>query len=155
MNKVVTKWGLQMTTETIETELSWMNTRLVELTKEVQNLAQRISNIGGALSGVRPSEYQHGSLRVITDYRHVFWKDQLIVLTSAEFSMLVCLTRHPEFMKTREQLLDATNDTSRNFNSFDRVVDSRIKRIRAKFKAVDPKFKALRTYYGSGYCWSE
>ena len=35
----------------------------------------------------------------------------------------------------------------------DRTIDSHIKRIRKKFRKIDPKFNAIRTLYGSGYQW--
>ena len=35
----------------------------------------------------------------------------------------------------------------------DSTVTSQIKRIRAKFTAVDPDFTAIETVYGMGYRW--
>ena len=37
----------------------------------------------------------------------------------------------------------------------DSTVTSQIKRIRAKFAAVDPEFSAIQTVYGMGYRWDE
>jgi two-component system response regulator ChvI len=37
----------------------------------------------------------------------------------------------------------------------DRTVDSHIKRLRRKFKEVDPDFAAIETLYGMGYCYRE
>ena len=36
----------------------------------------------------------------------------------------------------------------------DRTIDSHVKRIRKKFKKVDPDFTAIETRYGSGYRWN-
>ena len=36
----------------------------------------------------------------------------------------------------------------------DRTIDSHVKRIRKKFKRVDPEFSAIETRYGSGYRWN-
>ena len=36
----------------------------------------------------------------------------------------------------------------------DRTIDSHVKRIRKKFKKVDPDFSAIETRYGSGYRWN-
>jgi two-component system response regulator ChvI len=33
----------------------------------------------------------------------------------------------------------------------DRTIDSHIKRLRKKFRSVDPEFKAIETLYGVGY----
>jgi len=35
----------------------------------------------------------------------------------------------------------------------DRTIDSHIKRIRKKFRKIDPEFKSINTLYGSGYKW--
>ena len=36
----------------------------------------------------------------------------------------------------------------------DRTIDSHVKRIRKKFKKIDPGFVAIETRYGSGYRWN-
>jgi len=37
----------------------------------------------------------------------------------------------------------------------DRTIDSHIKRIRKKFKAVDPEFAQIDTLYGVGYKFTQ
>jgi two-component system response regulator ChvI len=37
----------------------------------------------------------------------------------------------------------------------DRTIDSHIKRLRRKFRAVDGEFKAIETLYGVGYRFGE
>jgi two-component system response regulator ChvI len=37
----------------------------------------------------------------------------------------------------------------------DRTIDSHIKRIRKKFRALDPKFDQIETLYGVGYRYKE
>jgi len=37
----------------------------------------------------------------------------------------------------------------------DRTIDSHIKRLRRKFRQVDPAFDAIETLYGAGYRFSE
>ncbi len=37
----------------------------------------------------------------------------------------------------------------------DRTIDSHIKRLRRKFRAVDPDFEAIETLYGVGYRFGE
>jgi len=37
----------------------------------------------------------------------------------------------------------------------DRTVDSHIKRLRRKFRAVDPGFAAIETLYGAGYSFAD
>ena len=52
-------------------------------------------------------------------------------------------------MKTRNQLLDTAY--SDDVYVDDRTIDSHIKRIRRKFRSVDPEFDAIETLYGVGY----
>ena len=35
----------------------------------------------------------------------------------------------------------------------DRTIDSHVKRIRKKFKRIDPEFNSIHILYGSGYQW--
>jgi len=37
----------------------------------------------------------------------------------------------------------------------DRTVDSHIKRMRRKFRVVDPEFGAIDTLYGAGYSFTD
>jgi len=37
----------------------------------------------------------------------------------------------------------------------DRTIDSHIKRLRKKFRKVDPEFDAIDTLYGAGYRFSD
>jgi two-component system response regulator ChvI len=37
----------------------------------------------------------------------------------------------------------------------DRTIDSHIKRLRRKFRAIDDSFKAIETLYGVGYRFAE
>ena len=37
----------------------------------------------------------------------------------------------------------------------DRTIDSHIKRLRRKFRLVDPHFSAIETLYGAGYSFAD
>ena len=52
-------------------------------------------------------------------------------------------------VKTRNQLLDVAYQEDVYVD--DRTIDSHIKRIRRKFRAIDPDFDAIETLYGVGY----
>jgi two-component system response regulator ChvI len=56
-------------------------------------------------------------------------------------------------VKNRNQLLDAAYQEDVYVD--DRTIDSHIKRIRRKFRAVDPDFDAIETLYGVGYRFEE
>ncbi len=86
--------------------------------------------------------------------RHrVRWDDKDVTLTVTEFMILEALAQRPDIVKSRNQLMDAAYHDDVYVD--DRTVDSHIKRIRRKFRLVDPKFDAIDTLYGAGYRFSE
>ena len=81
------------------------------------------------------------------------WGDQPVTLTVTEFMILETLAQRPGIVKTRNQLMDAAYQDDIYVD--DRTIDSHIKRLRRKFRAVDPEFDAIETLYGAGYRFSE
>lgn len=82
--------------------------------------------------------------------RHrVAWRGEPVTVTVTEFMILEALAAQPGAIRTREQLLQ-TAYPGEGFVD-DRTVDSHIKRLRKKFRAVDPDFDAIETLYGAGY----
>jgi two-component system response regulator ChvI len=74
-------------------------------------------------------------------------------LTVTEFLILEALAQRPGVVKSRNQLLDIAYQDDVYVD--DRTIDSHIKRIRRKFRAVDPEFDAIETLYGVGYRFDE
>ena len=66
-----------------------------------------------------------------------------------EFLLLKELCERPNVVKTRNQLIDQAYGESIYID--DRTVDSHIKRLRKKFKRIDPDFDSIETLYGAGY----
>lgn len=86
--------------------------------------------------------------------RHqVHWDGRLVNLTVTEFLMLEALAVRPGVIKNRNQLMDAAYQDDVFVD--DRTVDSHIKRMRRKFRAVDPDFNAIETLYGAGYSFTD
>jgi two-component system, OmpR family, response regulator ChvI len=86
--------------------------------------------------------------------RHrVRWDGKDVTLTVTEFMILEALAQRPDIVKSRNQLMDAAYQDDVYVD--DRTVDSHIKRIRRKFRIVDPQFDAIDTLYGAGYRFSE
>ncbi|WP_019833364.1 response regulator transcription factor [Sphingomonas sp. PR090111-T3T-6A] len=86
--------------------------------------------------------------------RHkVRWGGEEVVLTVTEFMILEALAQRPGFVKSRDQLMDAAYQDDVYVD--DRTIDSHIKRLRRKFRQVDPEFKAIETLYGVGYRFGE
>ncbi|TPG21565.1 DNA-binding response regulator [Sphingomonas koreensis] len=86
--------------------------------------------------------------------RHrVTWSGGDVTLTVTEFLILETLAQRPGIVKTRNQLMDAAYQDDIYVD--DRTIDSHIKRVRRKFRQVDPDFDAIETLYGAGYRFSE
>ncbi len=81
------------------------------------------------------------------------WKGQPIDLTVTEFLLVRALAQRPGHVKNRDQLMDAAY--GEHVYVDDRTIDSHIKRLRKKFKAVDPDFSQIETLYGVGYRYKE
>ena len=81
------------------------------------------------------------------------WRDVGVTLTVTEFLILKSLVIRPGHVRSRDQLMDAAYDD--NIYVDDRTIDSHIKRIRKKLKAVDETFSQIETLYGVGYRYND
>ena len=90
---------------------------------------------------------EHGRLRLDLDRYAAFWQGQEVVLTLTEFGILRTLLTHPGKVFNRDQLMDGSYQDYRVVS--DRTMDSHVRRVRAKFKALgaDP----IETLHGIGY----
>jgi two-component system response regulator ChvI len=104
---------------------------------------------GTAKSGEPNSVLARGDL-VLDSARHsCTWKGRTIDLTVTEFLLVKALAVRPGHVKSRDQLMDAAY--GEHIYVDDRTIDSHIKRLRKKFKLVDPGFAQIETLYGVGY----
>ena len=100
-----------------------------------------------------PPPLERGCL-VMDPARHkVRWNGEQVSLTVTEFLILEALAQRPGVVKSRNQLLDVAYNEDVYVD--DRTIDSHIKRIRRKFRSVDPQFDAIETLYGVGYRFDE
>jgi len=129
---------------------------LVERVKTIlRRTAAREAGPSGASGGdtVTKSVIERGSL-VLDEERHACtWKGQKVTLTVTEFLILQALAVRPGVVKSRNALMDAAYDDQVYVD--DRTIDSHIKRLRKKFKAVDNSFEMIETLYGVGYRFKE
>ena len=117
-----------------------------------------IARIKAVLRRARSLEFDDAREEDIIEYdnllldpdRHLCqWKHENVKLTVTEFLMLKALIIHPGHVKSRDQLMDAAYGDSVFLD--DRTIDSHIKRLRRKFRLVDPEFEQIETLYGIGY----
>jgi two-component system, OmpR family, response regulator ChvI len=91
---------------------------------------------------------------LLDNARHVCsWKSVPVNLTVTEFLLIKTLAQRPGHVKNRDQLMDAAY--GENIYVDDRTIDSHIKRVRKKFKAIDDNFNKIETLYGVGYRYKE
>ncbi|PKP91336.1 MAG: DNA-binding response regulator [Alphaproteobacteria bacterium HGW-Alphaproteobacteria-16] len=96
---------------------------------------------------------ERGPLAMDPARHKVTWKGENVTLTVTEFLILETLAQRPGIVKTRNQLMDAAYQDDIYVD--DRTIDSHIKRVRRKFRQVDPAFDSIETLYGAGYRFSE
>jgi two-component system, OmpR family, response regulator ChvI len=101
----------------------------------------------------QPEPIRRGRLMMDSPRHQVSWDDRPVALTVTEFLLLEALASRPGVIKSRNQLMDAAY--SDDVFVDDRTIDSHIKRLRRKFRRVDPDFAAIETLYGAGYSFAE
>ena len=116
-------------------------------------LRRREAEAEGGAGTEAPQPIERGDL-VMDPARHaVTWKGHGVALTVTEFLLLQALAQRPGFVKSRDQLMDVAYDDQIYVD--DRTIDSHIKRVRKKMRAVDPEFSAIETLYGIGYRFNQ
>lgn len=81
----------------------------------------------------------------------IFYHHCTLTLTRLEFSLLQTLLNQPGRVFSREQLLDAVGINPDA--GYDRNIDSHIKTLRAKLRAVAPEAEPIKTHRGFGYAY--
>ena len=108
---------------------------------------------GAAANEPKREVLVRGKLTLDPQRHECTWDGKPVRLTVTEFLILQCLAQRPGFVKSRDNLMDAAYDDQVYVD--DRTIDSHIKRLRKKFKAVDDDFDAIETLYGVGYRYRE
>jgi two-component system response regulator ChvI len=104
---------------------------------------------GASSGGDEPELLDRGRLTMDPARHKVTWNGADVTLTVTEFLILESLAARPGVVKSRNQLLDSAYQDDVFVD--DRTIDSHIKRIRRKFRSVDPSFDAIESLYGVGY----
>ncbi len=91
---------------------------------------------------------QRGELTLDPSRHQCGWKGQNVDLTVTEFLILKSLALRPGHVKSRDQLMDGAY--GEHIYVDDRTIDSHIKRLRKKFKIIDPDFAQIEPCMASG-----
>ena len=106
-----------------------------------------------AAAAANSKAIKRGRLTLDPARHDCLWEGRPVRLTVTEFLLLQSLAQRPGFVKSRDNLMDAAYDDQVYVD--DRTIDSHIKRMRKKFRQVDPEFDAIETLYGVGYRYRE
>ena len=79
----------------------------------------------------------------------ISWCGETLPLTRYEFLLLKTLLQAPGRVFSRQQLMDKV--WGEDGDSFDRTVDTHIKTLRAKLRAVNEELSPISTHRGMGY----
>ena len=98
-----------------------------------------------------------GSLELRMDMNRAFWRGAAVELTLTEFRMISRLALKPGEDISYRELYDLVHGANFRAGSgpegFRTNVRTFIKRIRRKFRALDPEFDQIQNYAGFGYRW--
>jgi two-component system response regulator ChvI len=127
---------------------------LIERVKAVLRRARPDEDDAGAgAAGGASKAIKRGRLTLDPARHDCLWEGTPVRLTVTEFLLLQSLAQRPGFVKSRDNLMDAAYEDQVYVD--DRTIDSHIKRMRKKFREVDPEFDAIETLYGVGYRYRE
>ena len=124
------------------------------LVERVKVVLHRIT----AKDAVSPKEadakaLERGQLRMDPERHICTWKAEAVTLTVTEFLILKALATRPGVVRSHNTLWMLPYDDQVYVD--DRAIDSQVKRLRKKFKAVDDAFDMIETLYGVGYRFKE
>ncbi|HEY7900577.1 MAG TPA: response regulator transcription factor [Caulobacteraceae bacterium] len=125
------------------------------LIERVKAVLRRASPEEGAaeIAAANARAIKRGRLTLDPARHDCLWDNKPVRLTVTEFLLLQSLAQRPGFVKSRDNLMDAAYEDQVYVD--DRTIDSHIKRMRKKFREVDPEFDSIETLYGVGYRYRE
>ena len=119
------------------------------LIERIRAVLRRSASRSEAPTAASKSAISKGHLHLDHERHDCLWKNRPVNLTVTEFLIIDALVQRPGVVKSRDALMDAAYDDQVYVD--DRTIDSHIKRLRRKFRAVDGSFDAIETLYGVGY----
>jgi two-component system OmpR family response regulator len=124
-----------------------------ELVARIRAVLRR-SDPGGQRSGTAAGRFvRFDGWRLDTAKREIVAEDGVVVLlSSAEFELLVAFVTWPQMVLSREKLLDATKGRSAIIS--DRSIDIQVSRLRRKLGDDPRNPRIIKTVWGDGYIFT-
>ena len=113
---------------------------------DMQEMLLRIKALLRRYKVVSENRFEHKSIKLDYQTQSCFIKDKQVELTTKEFQLLYKLIASPNRIFTREQLMNEI--WGFDSESYERTVDTHIKRLREKVKSKDFEIVTVR---GLGY----
>ena len=120
-----------------------------ELGARIRSVLRRFNPPASGAEEERPPPETSCLLTVDGEKKQAVYQGKRLELTRYEFGLLALLAASPGRVYSREELMRAVWDD--DSPSLDRTVDTHIKSLRAKFRAVDAGADPILTCRGSGY----
>ncbi len=115
-----------------------------EVCARVRTVLRRLQKFSAPSSAIRVGEFVLDEPAAA-----ISWYGQPLSLTRYEFLLLKTLIQAPGRVFSRQQLMERV--WSDAYESIDRTVDTHIKTLRAKLRAVNPEVTPINTHRGMGY----
>jgi two-component system, OmpR family, response regulator ChvI len=117
------------------------------------------ANAPPAPPGEAQDAARFGDLALRRDSRRALWKQTAVDLTLTEFNIVAYLTEHADRDVSYREIYDIVHGegffAGEGEIGYRTNVRTFIKRIRQKFRDVDPQFSLIKNYPGFGYRWQD
>jgi len=118
-----------------------------------RELVARVRAVLRRSGGDTPSVPGSASFVIDPERRQIAYRGERLDLARYEYEILCLLIRRPGWVFTREKIMEMV--WIEPDESFERTVDTHIKTIRAKLRAIDPGADPIMTHRGVGYSLRE
>ncbi|WP_313278598.1 two-component system response regulator CreB [Kosakonia cowanii] len=115
-----------------------------EVCARVRTVLRRLQKASLHSDRIRVAEFELDETAAI-----ILWCGETLNLTRYEFLLMKTLLQAPGRIFSRQQLMDQVWCDGQE--SFDRTVDTHIKTLRAKLRAINPELTPINTHRGMGY----
>ena len=116
-----------------------------ELVARVRVVLRRII----ASTGTAGATQRHGDFEHDSEGKRIRYRGRMLDLTRYEYGLLAALLSRPGAVLSRGQLMDRVWGDA--LESGDRTVDTHVKTLRAKLKAIAPDVDPIHTHRSLGY----
>ena len=138
-----------------EKKLDYVIELLEGILKKEEVLERVESLFAKEMEVVKREEYDGQSWKfndteVYYDQSLIKHKGKVVALGNTGFEIVAALVRRPLITFSRQYLQEASGMP---LHTYDRTIDSHIKKIRQAFKEIDKRFDCIQAVYGVGYRW--